>query len=384
MENFAFYLPTKIIYEVGAVKNKLAAFVKSLDASAIEIITDKGIVNAGLLKDAIVALEEAGIKYTVFDEVEPNPSTDTCVKAYEIGKDFGATAIIAVGGGSPMDVAKAAGILMTNGGVLEEYEGADKFKNAPIPMLFIPTTAGTGSEVTPFAVITIKKRNYKMTIFSNRILPQIALLDPTLISTVPPYVAAACGMDALTHAIESFINHNASPATDAVGAEAMRLIGQNLRAYVANRKDMEAAGAMLIASCLAGIAFANARLGVVHAMAHPLGGFFGVPHGVANAILLPHIMRFNQLADKGKYKRIAGLLGEDIARLSNFEAAPLAVEAVEKLSADIGIPKTLTEVGVKPEVIPEMAEDAMKSANILINPRQTTLNDIVELYHQAM
>lgn len=383
-QGFGFFLPTKLVYEVGAIKNKLAGEIKVLNTDKVLVVTDKGVVSAGLLTDVEEALKNDGITYQVFDEIEPNPSTDTCYKGYEMAKEMGVGALLAVGGGSPMDVAKAIAVLMTNGGNLDEYEGVDKFENDPLPFLAIPTTAGTGSEVTTFSVITIRARNYKMTIVSTRILPRVAILDPVVLKTVPAHVAAACGMDALTHAIESYINLVASPATDAFGAEAMRLIGKYLRKYVANRSNMEAAAGMLVASNLAGVAFGIARLGNVHAMAHPLGGFFNVPHGVANAILLPHVMKFNMLADDGKYKRIAELLGEDVSRLTDLEAAPLAIEAVEKLSAAIGIPKTLTEVGVKEDKIPAMSVDAMASGNVLINPRATKLEDIEDLYCGAM
>lgn len=384
MNGFEFCVPTKIIYQEYAVKNRLVEQLKTFDSSKVAIITDKGVVKAGLLKDVVATLDAAGIKYVLFDSVEPNPSTGTCVKAFETAKKIGATVLIAVGGGSSMDVAKSAGILMTNGGDLESYEGADKFSHSIAPTICIPTTAGTGSELTPFAIITVPAKHYKMSIFSSRCLPQVALLDPTLLSTVPPSVAAACGMDALTHAVESFINSVTSPITEAYACEAMRLIGKYLRAYVANRKNLEAAGAMQVASSMAGVAFGVARLGNVHAMAHPLGGFFNVPHGVANAILLPHIMRFNLLADNGKYKRIAELLGEDTSGLSDREAAHLAVAAVEELSGDIEIPKSLGAVGVTKDVIPAMSVDAMKSGNVLINPRQTTLKDIENLYLKAM
>jgi alcohol dehydrogenase len=283
-----------------------------------------------------------------------------------------------------MDVAKATAILMTNGGNLDDYEGADKFENDPIPLLAIPTTAGTGSEATPYAVITIAKRNYKMTILSNKLLPKVAILDPMVLTYIPPHVAASTGIDAFIHAFESFINRVASPVTDAYGAEAMRLIGKYIRSFVANRQNMEAAAGMMIASNLAGVAFAIARLGNIHAMAHPLGGFFNVPHGVANAILLPHVAKFNMLADDGKYKRVAAFLGEDVAMMSDRDAAPLAVEVIERLCSDVGIPKTLTEVGVTEDKIPDMARDAMLSGNVLINPRSTTLEDIIALYTAAM
>jgi alcohol dehydrogenase len=384
MNSFEFFVPTRIVFQEHAVKNRLVEQIMALKVSEIILITDRGVVSAGLLKEVAATLDQARIKYTVFDEVESNPSTDTCIKAFQTAKEIGAGATIAIGGGSAMDVAKAVGILMTNGGDLESYEGPNKFENQMLPMICIPTTAGTGSELTPFVVITIRAKHYKMSIFSIKCLPQVALLDPTLLSTVPPHIAAACGMDALTHAVESFINSSASPITDAYACEAMRLIGKYLRAYVANRENLTAAGAMLVASSLAGVSFGVARLGNVHAMAHPLGGFFDLPHGVANAILLPHVMRFNLLADNGKYKRIAELLGEDTSGLSDREAAKLAIAAVVELSLDIGIPKSLSEVGVTQDLISSMSADAMKSGNILINPRQTTLKDIESLFRAAM
>lgn len=384
MNNFEFCVPTRIVFQEHAVKNRLADQLKHLGSSRVLIITDKGVVGAGLLQDIEATLKAAGIQYAIFDSVEPNPSTDTCVKAFEAAKEIDARALIAVGGGSPIDTAKSAGILMTNGGSLESYEGAEKFSRPILPTICIPTTAGTGSELTPFAVITILAKHYKMTIFSSKCLPQVALLDPTLLSTVPPAVAAACGMDALTHAVESFINTTTSPITEGYACEAMRLIGKYLRAYAANRKNLEAAGAMLVASSMAGISFGVARLGNVHAMAHPLGGFFGIAHGVANAVLLPHVMRFNLVADNGKYRRIAEFLGKNTAGLSDREAAPLAIAAVEELANDIGIPKSLTALNVKKELIPAMSADAMKSGNVLINPRQTTIEDIEKLFMAAM
>ncbi|MHB8909870.1 MAG: iron-containing alcohol dehydrogenase [Syntrophales bacterium] len=384
MTSFEFFVPTRIVFQEHAVRNKLVEQIRALKVSSIILITDRGVVGAGLLKEVVVTLDQAGIVYAVFDQVEPNPSTDTCMKAFQTAKEIGAGATVAIGGGSSMDVAKAVGILMTNGGDLESYEGPDKFENQMLPMIGIPTTAGTGSELTPFAVITIRARHYKMTIFSIKCLPQVALLDPTLLSTVPPPIAAACGMDALTHAVESFINRQASPVTDAYACEAIRLIGKHLRAYVANRENLTAAGAMLVASSLAGVSFGVARLGNVHAMAHPLGGFFDLPHGIANAILLPHVMRFNLLADSGKYRWIAELLGEDTSGLSDREAARLAIDVVVELSRDVGIPGTLSEVGVTADLIPSMSADAMKSGNILINPRQTTLQDIESLFRAAM
>lgn len=384
IQGFDFFLPTRLIYGVDAVSTQLAGQVEDLAARAVTVVSGKHVTKAGILKKVTDVLEGIGIRYNVFNDVEANPSTDTCYKGTETAKAVNAEAIIAVGGGSPMDVAKSIAILMTNGGILDDYEGVEKYANDPLPFLAVPTTAGTGTEVTPYAVITIRKRNYKMTIIGKKMLPNAAVLDPTLVTSVPASVAAACGMDVLTHAIEAYTNLVASPFTDACALEAIRLVGKYLRTYVADRRYMEGASGMLVANTLAGIAFGVARLGDVHAMAHPVSGYFDVAHGVANAILLPHVMKFNMLADRGQYRRIADLLGEDVAGLSDREAAPLAIEAVMRLSTDLGIPKGLSEVGVTEDKIPNMAADAMLSGNVVINPRMTALEDLVSLLHAAM
>ncbi len=384
IQPFEFQLPSNLVYELEAVKNRLSSEINFLNISKALVVTDKGIVRAGLLGGIETSLKTGNIKYNVFDEVEPNPSTETCCKCCEIAKSMKAGVIIALGGGSPMDVAKAAAAMATNEGELESYEGIANFQNDPLPIIAIPTTTGTGSEVTPFIVITILQRHYKMTIVSKKIIPKIALLDPTILTTMPTHIAASTGIDALVHAIESYINLAASPASEAFATSAIRMIGKYLRSFTADRNDIEAAAGMIVASTLAGVSFGVARLGNVHAMAHPLGGFFDLPHGVANAILLPHVMRFNMLADNGKYKRIASLLGEDVFRMTGREAAPLAIDAVEKLCSDVNIPKTLSEVGITADKIPQMAKDAMLSGNVKINPRATTEQDIINLYHAAM
>lgn len=383
MNTFSYYLPTKIVFEVGAVKSKLAEETKIFGENVL-IVSDPGVVGAGLLKSVEEAYQSVGIKYSIFSDVEPNPSTETVMKAAAAGEQINATVVLAVGGGSPIDVAKGAAIILTNGGHINDYNGINKVQKPTLPLICVPTTAGTGSEVTPFAVITQRENKYKMTIGSPYCLPKVALLDPYMVSTVPSKVAAACGMDALTHAIESYVNKVASPITDALGAQAMRMIHQHLRAYVADRGNIEAASGMIVASLLAGIAFGVARLGNVHAMAHPLGGFFDVPHGVANAILLPKVMAWNLIGAIDKFAEIAVFLGKNIHGLSKMEAARAAVVAVEELMADIEIPKSLSEVGVKEEAIPAMAIDAMKSGNVLINPRTTTVKDIEYLFRISM
>lgn len=381
---FSYAHPIKTILEAGAIKNRLVDEIKGLGANRILLVTDPGVLNAGLLNDAEAALKNGGIEYKIFSDLEPNPRTESCYKGYEMAQEMEAGLIVAIGGGSPIDVAKAIALLMTNGGDLESYEGPEKYKNAPLPTICVPTTAGTGSETTAMTVITVKARNYKMTILGKNMLPNVALLDPSIFGKMPPFIAASTGMDALTHAVESYINLISNPFTDAYGVEAIRLIGKYLRHFVAQASDLEAATGMLVASNLAGIAFGQVRLGNCHAMAHPLGGFCDVPHGVANSILLPHTMKFNMLADHGKYKVIAHLLGEDVSRMTDLEAAPLAVEAVEKLSKDIGIPENLGLYGVTEDLVPQMSKDAMLSGNIAINPRVTKLADIEALYRAAL
>lgn len=280
-------------------------------------------------------------------------------------------------------MAKAVGVLARFGGQITEYEGAHKVPGKIVPIIAIPTTAGTGSEVTAFSVITDTSRNYKLTVFSYELIPSYALLDPELIMTAPASIAASCGVDALIHAWEAYTSRDASPFSDAMAEKAMELIGANLRRFVANRQDEEAACAMMSGSMFAGIAFAWARLGNIHAMSHPVSAFFHVPHGVANSILLPTIVEYNALADHGRYEKIYNYISKEKEPVMDFIPEMLADEARELLK-DLGIPSKLSDVGVTEDKIPQMAADAMKSGNILANPRQSAQKDIEMLYRRAL
>lgn len=282
-----------------------------------------------------------------------------------------------------MDVAKTTGVLAKYGGEITDYEGLYKVPGPVVPIIAIPTTAGSGSEVTASAVITDEARNYKMSVISYEMLPKYALLDPELIMTAPASIAAACGIDALIHAMEAYVSRNASPFTDAMAEKAMKLIGGNLRQFVANRQDEEAACAMMAGSTFAGMAFAWAKLGNVHAMSHPLSAYFHIAHGVANAILLPTIVEFNALADRGRYETIYNFIREKKEPAADFSPQML-IDEIKKLNADLGIPSCLSEMGVTEDKIPEMAEDAMKSPNVAVNPRLTTIKDIIDLYQKAL
>ena len=382
MQDFMFSIPQNIIFGTNSLK-KLPSLLQKTAQTKVLIISDRGLEKVGAVKKVIDILNEAGIGHEEYLEIESNPSVETVNTAALVYKKSKATSIIALGGGSPMDVAKAVGVIAVYGGEITEYEGADKVPGKIVPIIAIPTTAGTGSEVTAFAVITDKVRNYKLTVFSSKLIPSYALLDPELIMSLPADVAAATGMDALVHAIEAYLSKAASPFSDAMAEKAMKLIGKNIRRFVADRSNEEASCSMMLASTFAGIAFAWARLGNVHAMAHPLGGYFNVPHGVANAILLPIVLEYNALSDNGRYEIIYDLIKESKEKEYYFDPYTL-VREIRKMTNDLGIPEGLSLVGVTESKIPEMAKDAMKSGNIAVNPRKSNVKDIEMLYKKAM
>ncbi|TYC84054.1 iron-containing alcohol dehydrogenase [Acetobacterium wieringae] len=381
MNQFSFKIPQEIICGVDSIE-KLPELLAKQGLKKALVISGPHLNKMGVVAKITAILGQAGLAFDSFTETEANPSVETVDKATEVFLDSKADCIIALGGGSPMDVAKAVGVLARFGGTIGDYEGADKVPGAIVPLIAIPTTAGTGSEVTAFAVITDRARNYKLTVFSYELIPTTAILDPTLVMTTPEKTAAACGIDALVHAIEAYLSKAASPFSDAMAEKGLTMLGSSIRPFVADRTNPQAAEQMLYGSMFAGIAFAWARLGNVHAMAHPLGGYFDVAHGVANAILLPTVLDYNALADTGRYQIIYEAISGQSAG-PDFEPATL-VAAVSKLSAELGIPQTLTEVGVTEDMIPAMALDAMKSGNILVNPRSTTLTQIEDLYRQAL
>ena len=382
MNSFSFSIPQNIMVGRKAI-TQLPEMVKKLDGKHALIISGPTLEKLGLVKKTAGYLIEAGCTVDTFTDVEPNPSVTTVEKATAQFKETGANFLVALGGGSPMDVAKAVGVVAQYGGSITEYEGAHKVPGKIVPLIAIPTTAGTGSEVTAFSVITDHSRNYKLTVFSYELLPAYAILDAELIMTAPPSVAAACGMDAFVHAEEAYVSTAASPFSDAMAEKAMELIGGNIRRFVANRQDAEAAEAMMVGSLFAGIAFSWARLGNVHAMSHPVSAYFNVPHGVANAILLPTIVEYNALADHGKYFNIYNYISRAPISKEAFSPNRLT-EEIRKLNVALGIPASLSEVGVMEDKIELMAADAMKSGNIMANPRQSTIKDIIALYKKAM
>ena len=381
MNAFTFSVPQDVIVGSGSAE-KLGEAAKKLGGTHALIISGPHLTKMGHVKHCADLLAAAGIASDAFTETEGNPSTETVAKAAEMYKSCGADFLVAFGGGSPMDVAKAVAVVAKFGGKITDYEGAGTVPGEPVPLIALPTTAGTGSEVTAAAVITDHSRNYKLTVFDAKLIPKAAILDPDFLTTAPAGIAAACGIDAMVHAIEAYISRAASPCSDAMAEKALELIGKNLRRYVANRTDLEAASGMLTGSLFAGIAFSWARLGDVHAMSHPVSAYFDVPHGVANAILLPNVMEFNALADNGKYENIYDYIALNPSS-EYFEPQDL-VELLKELNESLGIPACLADVGVKADHFDAMADDAMKSGNIAVNPRTTTKKDILALYQKAL
>ena len=382
MDSFSFAIPQNIKFGAGTL-DLLPDLAKELGKSKGYIISGPHLNKIGMVAKCRKALKNAGMESECFTETEGNPSTDTVVKATEGFKKSKADFIVAFGGGSPLDVAKAVAVLATYGGNIVDYEGAGKVMGPVVPMIAIPTTAGTGSEVTAFSVITDHSRNYKLTVVSNYLLPAYVILDPDLIATVPANTAAACGIDAMVHALEAYISKAASPFSDIFAREALRLIGGSIRDYVADRSNPAACESMMVGSLFAGIAFSHARLGNVHAMSHPVSAYFDVPHGVANAILLPTVVDFNKdAADPEKYRYIYGCISKDMGADINFTPDMLATE-IRMLNYELGILPTLSDIGVTSDKFEQMADDAMKSGNIQCNPQFTMKNDILKLYEQA-
>jgi len=383
-QTFGFFIPTVTLMGVGCHK-KLAGKVTQLGGERPLIVTDKGITSAGLTDQIVKLIQEgAGVDPVVYDETIPNPTDTNVDDGVKVYQDNQCDMLISLGGGSAHDCGKGIGLVVSNGGRIHDYEGVDQSTKPLPPYIAINTTAGTASEMTRFCIITDTSRKVKMAIVDWQVTPNIAINDPQLMVGMPPALTAATGMDALTHAVEAYVSTAATPVTDACAIKAMELIAQNLRAAVANGVDMAARDNMAYAEYLAGMAFNNASLGHVHAMAHQLGGFYNLPHGVCNAILLPHVQRFNMIAKVDRFVDMAKAMGERVEGLSARAAAEKALEAIKTLSADVGIPANLTELGVKEKDLRTMAKNAQKDACGLTNPRCPTEDDVVAIYAAAL
>lgn len=379
---YQFQTPTKIISGIGST----AEIIKELNdlyAKKVLLITDPGLVQAGVAQQVVEMLKQAAVEVEIFDAVEPDPSIQVATKAAEMAKNVKANVLIALGGGSAIDTAKSAALLVTNGGYLKDYAGVNKVVKPILPLIAVPTTAGTGSEVTIFAVMSDPEKQEKFTISSALIAPAVAVLDPLLTLKLPPSVTAFTGMDALTHAIEAFTSSIAQPATDALALSAIKLILKHLPVAVGRGDNIMARDGMLQASLLAGIAFNNAFLGLAHAIASPLGGHFHVPHGLANAVMLPYVMEYNLPTAVRRYAEIGRALGLQAVGDTPRAVAEKTVAAITQLARDINIPEKLSNIGAKEELLPLVARDALKSIQLKFNVRNASEKEILALLQKA-
>jgi alcohol dehydrogenase class IV len=381
MSTFTFNTTPSLIAGPGSI-TRLGEIAAARLGTRVALVTDAGLVKAGVAAPALRSLDEAGIAVDVFDGVVADPPEDVVLAAVAQARAFGADSVIGFGGGSSIDVAKLVALLAWGGENLGEIYGVGLVKGPRLPLLVVPTTAGTGSEVTPISIVTTGTHE-KKGVVSPVIIPDIALLDPDLTLGLPPHVTAATGIDAMVHAIEAYTSTspNNNPMSRALAREALRLLGRNIERVVHHGQDREAREAMLIGSMLAGQAFANSPVAAVHALAYPIGGHFGVPHGLSNALVLPHVLRFNASACELHYGELASCAFPD---LDGRATGAAFADALAALSARLGLPHRLREVGVPREALPMMAEDAMRQTRLLVNnPRPLALDDARAIYEAA-
>ena len=384
MKDFYFRMLTRIRYGIG-ISGNVAEFCKEQNGTKVFLMADKILQENHVLDPILKSFEDAGMEYVVFTDVVPEPPVDVVDRVSEVMKTSGCDICVSIGGGSTIDTAKAVCMLQTNEGSVKDYlfGGSRTVTNPSVPLICIPTTAGTGAEVTAASVIDDTENKVKLSVTHENLIPGLALLDPTLQESLPPSVTATTGMDALTHAIESYVSLNSNPIGDAYGLQTMRMIGANLRNAVANGADMEARGNMIIASLLGGAAILNCGLGVVHGIAQSIGGIAHVPHGLANALILPYAMEINYVGNLEKFKNIAVCLGENVEGLSLRDAAARSVKAIVDLENDIGIPRKLSEVGVTRDMFPQIIEDTMAYRLLAINPIKITRQHVEGILEAA-
>lgn len=384
-----YFVPSRNVFGEGSVE-ETGRLMKSVGGTKTMIVTDEFLASHPMTARIQKILKDAGVDSVVFGKAEPNPKDTNVVEGEKFYHDNGCDSILSLGGGSSHDCAKGIGLVATNGGKISDYEGVDQAHEALPPLMAVNTTAGTASEITRFCIITDTTRKVKMCIVDWRVTPTVAINDPELMVGMPASLTAATGMDALTHAVEAYVSTAANPLTDAAAIKAIDKIVHYLPQAVANGEYMKARSEMAYAQYLAGVAFNNASLGYVHAMAHQLGGFYDLPHGECNAILLPHVCEYNLISSRRRFGRIAKLLGERVDGLSPTDASQAAIKAIRILSKDVGIPEGLIALGkkygkeVKEEDIPTMTANAQKDACGLTNPRMMSDAAVAAIYKAAL
>jgi alcohol dehydrogenase class IV len=379
---FEFQAPTKVLFGPGTTE-QLGEEVKALDVQNVLIVTDQGVINAGLLDEVLAPLVESGIKNAVFDQVKPNPTDQTAIAGAVQAKANRAQAIIALGGGSPIDAAKAIAVMATNHGPFESYcsAGADPWPNTPLPIIALPTTAGTGAEVSAAGMVNLPEQGRKVDIFGLSILPKVAIADAKLTETLPPHLTAWTGIDALSHAVEAYVCVGANPVSDAIAEGSIKLIAGNIRQVFADGGDIEARHNMLVASAMAVIAASGAAgLGVIHSLAQTLGGFYDLPHGLTIAVCFPYGLA---PVVPEKLANISRLLGTDTSGMTTEEAAQSIIPAIRQLNSDLKVTDTFETMNVQRDDVPKLAEYAMLDGCTPTNPRSLALEDFLTLFESG-
>jgi alcohol dehydrogenase class IV len=383
VENLRKFVAPEIIFGNGA-RFLAGEYCKKFYIQSPMIVTDPGVIAAGWAEQVRQSLLDQGIDPLIYDKVSANPRAEEVMQGARVYEDSGCDAIVAVGGGSPMDCAKGIGIVTANHGSILDYEGVDRIASPLPPMVFLPTTAGTSADVSQFAIINNTREKVKIAIISKIVIPDIALIDPETTVTMSPYLTACTGMDALAHAVEAFVSTASSKMTDVHALEAMRLLSQFLPTITKAPNDTALRENIMLASMEAGLAFSNAVLGAVHAMAHSLGGFLDLPHGECNALLLEHVINFNFEAAPEKFAVIANTLGVDTRGMTSPMIKRALFEKVRRMRMNLGISKSLGQVNVKSPDIPHLSEKAINDACLLTNPRSAGKKDIQTIYEDAL
>lgn len=383
IENLRKFVAPEIIFGNGS-RYLAGEYCKKFYIAKPMIVTDPGVMAAGWTDQVAQTLIDHDIAYITFSQVSSNPREEEAMMGAAAYLSAGCDGIIAVGGGSPMDCAKGIGIVVSNGGHILDYEGVDRIMDPLPPMIFIPTTAGTSADVSQFCIINNTTKKVKIAIISKIVIPDIALIDPETTTTMDPYLTACTGMDAMAHAVEAFVSTASSKITDVHALEAIRLLKTNLPQILNDPHDMILRENIMLASMQAGLAFSNAVLGAVHAMAHSLGGFLDLPHGECNSLVLEHVMAFNYSAVPERFKVIAQNLGLDTRGYNQRELKAALFKEIRSLRYQLGISKSLGQVHVKQQDISDLSEKALNDACLLTNPRKTNKRDIETIYEEAL
>ena len=376
------FVAPEFIFGVGS-RRRVGFYARNMMARRVLIVSDEGVAQAGWLDAVRSDLDEAGISSVVFTALTPNPEDHEVMAGAQLYARERCDVLVALGGGSAIDCAKGIGIVHTNGKEIGEFEGIDRVEVPGPPLLCLPTTSGSSADISQFCIIVNSPARYKMAIISKTVVPDAALVDPETTTTLPPYLTACTGIDALTHAIEAYVSTASSPVVDVHALAAIRLVWNNVEAAVSSPGDLAARENMSLASLQAGLAFSNASLGAVHALAHAVGGFLDLPHGECNALLLEHVVRFNFPAAPERYRRIAAEIGIDARGMTDQECSRRIVDALAGLRVRVGIGGGLGERGVRAADVPELAVHALKDACIVTNPRRVALADAQTIYGDA-